>query len=82
MASEAIDEDGTPVLLAKRKAGTLHVWCVYCRREHQHGIGGGSGHRVAHCADRDSPYRRSGYVLYVVPQRSQAGYFANLTLVT
>lgn len=44
--------------------GVLVVWCDWCRRWHQHGAGGGGGHRVAHCAHRGGPYR-DGYVLRV-----------------
>lgn len=48
------------------------VWCPYCQVFHLHGTGGaevvakegvkaGDGHRVAHCIDDDSPFRRGGY---------------------
>jgi hypothetical protein len=41
--------------------GLLHVWCQHCRLWHQHSPA--AGHRVAHCADRDAPYKRTGYTL-------------------
>jgi hypothetical protein len=44
--------DGTP---------GLRVWCCYCRKHHLHGTG--YGHRVAHCSEITSPYRKTGYVL-------------------
>ncbi len=81
MAAEARDHDGTPILLARRKEGRLHVWCDHCRQAHWHGIGGGSGHRAAHCLDPASPYRLTGYLLKVAPKRSQVGYLGHLRLV-
>jgi hypothetical protein len=57
----------TRVLPAYRVAGktpTLKVWCDYCRVWHGHGEP--AGHRVAHCLNPDSPYRRGGYDLEVV----------------
>jgi hypothetical protein len=49
----------------------LRVWCQFCDRWHLHGDpgDGGYGHRAAHCHDRDSPYRRTGYVLVPPPSR-------------
>jgi hypothetical protein len=78
MAPETRDHDGTPILLARRKAGRLIVWCVYCRREHWHGTE--AGHRIAHCTDKASPYRLTGYLLRVAPQRGQAGHLGYLTV--
>ena len=37
------------------------VWCDHCRRWHCHSRE--DGHRVAHCADRQSPYDETGYSL-------------------
>jgi hypothetical protein len=41
--------------------GGWRVWCPHCRRDHIHGAG--EGHRAAHCADPESPYRLTGYRL-------------------
>lgn len=54
--------DGAPVLRAEQtKGGGLRAWCPFCELYHHHGSG--SGHRVAHCRDARSPYKRTGYVL-------------------
>ena len=52
-----------PELPAYRHPDGVHLlaWCAHCRRHHWHGFP--AGHRCAHCADRDSPYDRIGYVL-------------------
>jgi hypothetical protein len=57
-----------PVLYGRiTKSGRqIRVWCPVCKRYHLHGIPGGlqeSEHRVAHCIDRKSPYRETGYYL-------------------
>ena len=36
------------------------VWCKYCEKWHEHGIG--EGHREANC-NGDTPYVRTGYNL-------------------
>lgn len=45
----------------------LRVWCRYCSRYHVHGatrvVGGGDGHRIAHCICEDSPYLITGYIV-------------------
>ncbi len=79
MNPEAHNPDGPPTLLARRQEGRLIVWCDHCRQEHQHGLEGGP-HRIAHCADRDSPYRLTGYLLRVAPKRGQGGYLGYLTV--
>lgn len=38
----------------------VKMFCQYCRKWHLHGWG--EGHVVAHC-DRDTPYRKTGYIL-------------------
>src|SRR5688572_23040420 len=38
---------------------TCSVWCRYCDAVHTHGID--SGHAVAHCFVKDSPYHDTGY---------------------
>lgn len=68
--------DGTRVpslpAVASDSGQTLRVWCRYCARYHSHGrnpddpIGASNGHRVAHCAVEDSPYRATGYDLFEV----------------
>lgn len=56
-------KDGNiPILLAITDSdGHLSAWCPFCAKMHRHGSG--EGHRVAHCADPESPYKKSGYVL-------------------
>ena len=61
-----------PVLTAKpsqRCTCCLLAWCVYCKRNHVHGAGGGPGHRSAHCAKPGSPFARSGYILRIEATR-------------
>jgi hypothetical protein len=52
-----------PELPAYRHPDDVHllVWCRSCRRYHWHGRS--AGHRVAHCADRNSLYDAIGYTL-------------------
>lgn len=47
---------------------SVRVWCIHCVAWHAHGhggpgvpLGGGNGHRIAHCHNPDSPYKASGY---------------------
>ena len=60
--------DRVPIVYARRVAGRdtdlLIVRCVYCKQEHQHGVGGlnrpigyGDGHRVADCFNGDYDVR-------------------------
>src|SRR5262245_956223 len=46
------------------REGMLRMWCDYCQKWHFHGQG--EGHRVAHCIDDKSPYRKTGYILKYV----------------
>ena len=49
--------------------GGSPIWrffCRYCNCSHTHGVG--AGRRVAHCTNKDSPYRRIGYELRLAPQ--------------
>jgi hypothetical protein len=39
----------------------VKVWCEHCNTWHYHGRKGGSGHRSAHCTNRNSPYKITGY---------------------
>lgn len=58
----AYDREGYPLLAAEQdENGALRVWCRYCSTWHRHGRG--YGHRVAHCLNPESPYRRTGYIL-------------------
>jgi hypothetical protein len=52
-----------PELPAYRHPDGVHLlaWCAHCCHYHWHGHP--AGHRCAHCADRESPYDRIGYVL-------------------
>jgi hypothetical protein len=70
-AELAEDSPPAPVLAAYRfsrdRRVNLIVFCRYCETWHFHGAGerpsGGDGHRVAHCHEEWSPYRKSGYIL-------------------
>ena len=53
-----------PILPAFDTGKHSVVWCDHCRRWHFHSRG--DGHRVAHCADRRSPYDATGYSLRCV----------------
>ncbi|MGN1299340.1 MAG: hypothetical protein ACI4UE_05105 [Candidatus Scatovivens sp.] len=37
-------------------------WCPYCKKYHYHGIPL-EGHRTAHCTNKNSPFRETGYIL-------------------
>src|SRR5262249_62082780 len=60
-----------PVLLARLSDDGINliVWCPFCRFNHYHGTFGdptgrdGEGHRVAHCIDDGSPFKKTGYLL-------------------
>lgn len=55
----------------------LRFWCIHCRTWHLHGRGGpeapyregrggDAGHRIAHCAPHNSPFKANGVILDVV----------------
>jgi hypothetical protein len=52
-----------PLFAVTRRGGLLTFFCPFCRRRHYHG---GTGHRIAHCTDRKSPYFKHGYWLVEV----------------
>lgn len=53
-----------PILLAfPDRNNNLHAWCPYCVTFHHHGKG--EGHRVAHCTNTDSPFKKTGYILKI-----------------
>jgi hypothetical protein len=55
----------------------LEFWCVHCQRRHTHGDhsawlnppGAILGHRSAHCVNKQSPHRTTGYFLRVAEVR-------------
>lgn len=53
----------------------VRVWCTHCGCAHHHGSAGiadgTSPHRLAHCHKPGSPYRSSGYFLFLA-QGNQA----------
>jgi hypothetical protein len=57
------DRNGVPILAAYDVGNGRQwvVWCDYCVHWHAHSRG--EGDRAAHCFDRSSPYRLTGYVL-------------------
>jgi hypothetical protein len=50
-----------PIIKAERIEGQCRFWCAFCKCFHYHSAE--SGHRVAHCHNRESPYDETGYVL-------------------
>ena len=48
----------------RRKHDLLYVPCGFCYTFHIHGVG--EGHRGAHCTNKESVYKKSGYDLIVV----------------
>lgn len=57
-------DEGIPVIIVSRNAeGTVTFRCEHCRKKHTHG---GGGHKIAHCAKPNSPYKTTGYILKVV----------------
>ena len=54
--------DGIPVIECEHRGHQFVFWCDHCMREHFHGDAT-EGHRVAHCIDKKSPYRKRGYIL-------------------
>jgi hypothetical protein len=40
-------------------------WCEFCKTNHSHGAM--PGHRSAHCHDKASPFKESGYILELRP---------------
>lgn len=53
------------LVTAARPGGSAlaHVWCPWCEAVHTHSAG--PGLRAAHCADKGSPYKVTGYSLDV-----------------
>lgn len=49
-------------------------WCGFCRAWHYHGRSetNDDGTRVAHCSEKDSPLRESGYYITRDPNRANA----------
>ncbi len=52
-----------PVLLAVPipSGKCWHAWCPFCKTYHMHGAV--AGHHVAHCANENSPFKETGYML-------------------
>jgi len=53
-----------PVVYVETRKDFPEGWkfyCKYCKDWHLHGRG--LGHRVAHCSNPDSPYKKTGYIL-------------------
>ena len=48
-----------PVYECENVDGQLTFYCISCMKTHRHG--GGEGHRVAHCIDKDA--HPNGYIL-------------------
>jgi len=57
----------TATLPAYADGEMLKVWCEHEGTWHHHGLGNGSGHRIAHCTCEASPFAKTGYTLELVP---------------
>lgn len=57
-----------PVLMAEVTGDGVQcrAFCHFCNKFHLHG--NGDGHRAAHCFTANSPYKKTGYILYRVPK--------------
>lgn len=83
-----LDQRGRPVLeghILQPRLLHVAVWCPWCQTPHRHGAGGpgmvkaeglraADGHRVAHCTDPRSPFKRDGYVVQAVGYEDHATY--------
>jgi hypothetical protein len=52
----------------------VRFFCDYCKQYHRHGVPGGlseNEHRLAHCTNPDSPYRKTGYILKLAEKDSR-----------
>lgn len=56
---EEISADGIPILNAIKKNQQTYCWCKYCLTWHHHGEVPGPA--VAHCTNKNSPYKDGGY---------------------
>jgi hypothetical protein len=68
----------------QRRMAQIAVWCPWCCRFHFHGWdpahdGRHAEHRCAHCGDRESPLRQTGYYISVLRQRDP-GYSSHVTI--
>ena len=56
-----------PIVNAIVDGKDIKMYCKYCDIWHIHGLGGGEGHRVAHC-QKDTPYKSTGYILKITKE--------------
>ena len=57
-------DDGIPIVYCTHRKDYpqgLEFFCIFCGRVHKHGSG--EGHRVAHCTNNFSPFKKTGYYL-------------------
>lgn len=64
----------TPIFIVEKDGNSLRFWCPYCLKYHTHGDanGNGEGHRVAHCTEPTSPFKKTGYILAYSESRAKA----------
>ena len=61
-----MSEQKIPLVFARVTAtGGWSFWCPFCRTWHRHGPG--AGHKVAHCTEPDSPFKKTGYHVRLEP---------------
>jgi len=59
--------NGIPTFKAiKENEYSMKMFCPYCKVWHKHGIEKRLGHRVAHCGDQNSPFKATGYFIFLV----------------
>jgi len=58
-------DNDKPIIKAFAVGPLAVFWCEYCKTFHTHG--NEDGHRVAHCVSKDSPFKKTGYILKVEP---------------
>jgi hypothetical protein len=68
--TETDDADAdAPIVQCREEGGRFAFDCPHCGHPHMHSPE--PGYRRAHCTDRKSPYRRTGYVLSLSPPAAE-----------
>lgn len=62
-------ENNIPIVLVKKIKNEFVFYCSYCGIEHRHCAE--EGFRVAHCINKNSPYKKSGYCLVLEDQTKE-----------
>lgn len=57
------EDDGIPIVYGTQRKDYpqgLEFFCIFCGKVHKHG---GAGHKVDHCTNHSSPFKKTGYYL-------------------